>query len=282
MELAGAGVLLTGASTGIGAATAEELAGRGARLALVSRRRELLDQVAATFRTLGSPEVVVLPADLGDLAAATRVAGDAWDALGGLDAVVNNAGIPKRRRVVLLTAAEVEEVMRVNYLSPVSIMLALLPRMCERGHGMVVNVGSLAGRLGSPQEAAYSGSKFALSGFTETAAVDLAGSGVELRLVQPGPIETPIWGDVPGNDPPIYSGPMFPARDVALAIVAALTEPGFERFVPPDLGQVVAFKAANIDTFLTGAAAFAANEPLPEGTDLPVPDSMFGDGTSGG
>lgn len=275
MELVGSAVLLTGASAGIGAATARELAGRGARLALVARRRELLDEVAADCRRLGSPESVVLPADLADLAAAAKVAEDAWAALGGLDAVVNNAGIPKRRRVLLLTAAEVEEVMRVNYLSPVRIMLALLPRMCERGHGVIVNVGSLAGRLGSPQEAAYSASKFALSGFTETAAVDLAGSGVELRLVQPGPIDTPIWGDVAGNDPPIYTGPMFPARDVALAVVAALTEPGFERFVPPDLGPVVAFKAQDIDTFLSGAAAFAAHQPLPDGTGLPVPGSMF-------
>ncbi|MGH9185927.1 MAG: SDR family NAD(P)-dependent oxidoreductase, partial [Acidimicrobiales bacterium] len=203
-----------------------------------------------------APESRLWIADLADLSAAERVAGEAWEAFGHLDVVVNNAGIPKRRWVADLTADEVEYVLRVNYLSPVRMSLAILPRMLERNRGMIVNVSSLAGRLGVPHEAAYCGSKFALCGWSEAAAIDLHGTGVEVRLVNPGAIDTEIW-DLPDNEAPVYQGPKEPAGVVADAIVAAIEADRFETYVP-DLKAVVEFKASNIDAFLGGAANFAA------------------------
>src|ERR1039458_6350629 len=87
-----------------------------------------------------------------------------------------------RRPVTRISLEEVERVMRVNYLSPVAMTLAVLPRMIERGSGTIVNVSSLAGRLGITTEAAYSASKFALCGFSAAMAADLDGTGVKVRL----------------------------------------------------------------------------------------------------
>jgi short-subunit dehydrogenase len=169
--------------------------------------------------------------------------------------------------------------MHLNYLSPVRITLALIPRMIERGHGIFVNVGSVAGRIGSPQESAYSGSKFALTGFTEAAVVDLAGTGVTFRMVQPGPIQTPIWDDLPDNDKPLYDGPMYPPEDVAAAVVEALLGDRFEYFVPADLHGAVAFKAQDIDTFLQGSIAYMHKLRPPAAVSAIVPTSVGGTGS---
>ena len=158
---------MTGASSGIGAALARELAARGDTVALVARRADRLDEVLADCRAT-APDSARWAADLSDPAAAADLASQIWDHYGGLDVVVNNAAVPMRRHVTRLTMAEVERTMRINYFSPVAITLAVLPRMLERGSGTIVNVSSLGGRLGITTEAAYSGSKFALAGWSES------------------------------------------------------------------------------------------------------------------
>lgn len=209
------------------------------------------------------------PGDLTDPQVAAGVVAAAWQAHGGLDAVVNNAGVPKRRHVTRLTPGEVEETLRANVGPAVAVSLAVLPRMLDRGQGVIVTVGSIAGRLGPPGEAAYAASKFALCGFAESMAVDLAGTGVRVRLVQPGAVDTPLWDDRPGDDPPVYTGPRLPPEAVAEAVMAALTEPGFERYVPPELAGVVAFKTGDVDAYLDGAAAVAAGAPVPDVSSPP-------------
>ena len=252
MRVEGASVLVTGASSGIGAALAPLLAERGARVGLVARRADRLDQVLARCRR-HSGEARMWVTDLGDVAAAVRVAKDADEAFGGLDILVNNAGIPKRRPVTVLTPDEVEETMRVNYLSPVNMTLALLPGMLERGRGCIVNVTSLGGRLGIKQEAAYSASKFALTGWTESMAVDLWDTAVEVRLVLPGAIDTEIW-DQPGNDPPLYDGPKESPESVAEGIVAAIEGDTLEHYLP-DMKSIVEMKTSDVQGFLAGVAA---------------------------
>ncbi len=127
--------------------------------------------------------------------------------------------------------------------------------MIDRGRGTVVNVSSLGGRLGIAHEAAYSGSKFALAGWSESLAIDLAGTGVSVRLVLPGAVDTEIW-DQPGNDPADYSGPLAPAGEVAEAIVECMSDPGFEHYIP-DMRAVVEMKNQDIDGFMAGMAAMA-------------------------
>ena len=253
-------VLVTGASSGIGAAVARELAGRGDTVALVARRADRLDAVLAEC-VITSPRSKRWAADLSDPSDAAALALDIWDEFGGLDVVINNAAVPMRRHVNQLTMTEVERTMRINYLSPVAIALALLPRMLERGAGTIVNVSSLGGRLGITTEAAYSGSKFALAGWSESAAIDLDGSGVAVKLILPGAIDTEIW-DRPDNDAPIYDGPKEPPESIAGAIVDAIDSEHFEHYLP-DMKAVIEMKTTDIDTFITGMRAFkeqAANE----------------------
>lgn len=149
--------------------------------------------------------------------------------------------------------------MRVDFTSPARMTMALLPRLLERGHGMVVNVSSLGGRLGIVHESAYCAAKFALCGFTESLALDLWDTGVQVRLVIPGPVDTEIW-DQPGNEAPRYDGPLEPPSEVAAGIVAAIEGDGFEHYLP-DLKGIAEFKTADIDTFLEGAAAMGRDEP---------------------
>jgi len=246
------------------------LAARGASVGLAARRTDRLTDVLEACRlqrrgvatgagdAAGAGGHRMWTVDLSEPAAAARLATEAWDAFGHLDAVVNNAGRPMRRSVRRLGVDDVDEVMRTNFLSPVALSLAVLPRMLERDAGVILNVSSLAGRLGVANEAAYAASKFALSGWSEAMALDLWSTGVDVRLVLPGAIATEIW-DQPGNDRPAYDGPFEPAETVAEGICDALVSDGFERYVP-DLKEIVAFKTTDIDEFMTGAAAFIAEK----------------------
>lgn len=249
-ELAGRSVLLTGASSGIGAATAAALAAHGTRLGLLARRIDRLLAVAERCAAEGALEVEVWQCDLADLGAAEKVALDAQEHFDGIDVLVNNAGAPMRRPVQRLGSADVERTMAVNYLAPVRLVLALLPGMIERGRGCIVNVSSLGGRLGIKGEAAYCASKFALCGFTESMAADLHGSGVDVRLVLPGAIDTEIW-DRPGNDEAFYDGPLEPPELVAEAIVEAILGDRLELYVP-DMKAVVEMKTSDLEGFLEG------------------------------
>jgi short-subunit dehydrogenase len=252
VEVEGRSVLVTGASSGIGAALAERLAARGAVVGLVARREDRLAEVLDRCRA-SSPDSRMWVADLGDHDRAEAVALEADGAFGGLDVVVHNAAVPKRRKVTDLTADEVEAVMRVNFLSPVRMTLALLPGMLERDAGVIVNVSSLGGRLGIATEAAYSASKFALCGWSESLAQDLWGTGVDVRLILPGAIDTEIW-DQPDNDPPLYRGPLEPADGVAGGIIAAIEGDRFEHYLP-DMKGVVEFKTGDPDVYFATAIA---------------------------
>jgi short-subunit dehydrogenase len=245
-------VLVTGASSGIGAAVARVLAARGDTVALVARRADRLDAVLAECRAT-SRDSARWAADLSDPAAAADLALSVWDHYDGLDVVINNAGVPMRRHATKLTMAEVERTMRINYFSPVAITLALLPRMLARRSGAFVNVSSVGGRLGIATEAAYSGSKFALAGWSEALAMDLAGTGVQVKLILPGAIDTEIW-DQPDNDPPLYDGPKDPPESIAGGIVDAIDSDHFEHYLP-DMKAVIEFKTSDIDSFMVGMRA---------------------------
>lgn len=255
ITLDGAGVLVTGASAGIGAALAVELASRGARVGLVGRRADKLDEVTERCLAHG-PGHRSWVVDLAKPDSAERVAGMAWLSLGGLDVVVNNAAIPMRKKLLSLTTDDLDETMRVNFFSPVRIGQFVVPKMLAQGRGLVVNVSSLGGRLGIPAEAAYCASKFALCGWTETMALDLWDTPVGVRLIIPGPVDTEIW-DRPGSEPADYDGPLEPPETVAAGIADAIESDRFEHYLP-DLKGVAEFKTSDIDTFLDGAAAMAA------------------------
>jgi 3-oxoacyl-[acyl-carrier protein] reductase len=163
MQWNGAVAVVTGGSRGIGREVAKQAAQKGATVGLIARNKGDLDAVLAEIGGRGA----VATADVEDRSAAEGALAQLAAELGPVDILVNNAGIGSYGRVSDLPVEEFERVMRVNYFSAVYCTKAVLPSMLERRHGHIVNVASIAGRIGPPMEAAYAASKFAMVGFTE-------------------------------------------------------------------------------------------------------------------
>ncbi|TDD72502.1 SDR family NAD(P)-dependent oxidoreductase [Actinomadura darangshiensis] len=260
VELNGRSALVTGASSGIGAVVAEALAAAGARVGLVARRKDRLEDVLAGCRE-HSPGSAMWTADLADLGGIGDLAADVEREFGGVDVLVNNAGMPKRRRVQDLTAGEADEVMRLNYSSPVRLTLALLPGMIARGRGHLVAMGSVAARLGPPHEGAYGASKAALTAFWESMAVDLDGTGVQVHVIQPALIAGTELFTLPGNEPPISDvSDALPPQEVAAAVLDALESGRFEQYVPGWFTEMASGKAADVDAFLAGVKEWTRDQ----------------------
>ena len=261
MRIEDSNILVTGASSGIGAALAPVLAERGATVGIVARRANRLEEVLGRCQK-HTPESRMWAVDLSDLAAAEQLALDAWDAFGGLDAVVHNAAIPKRVHFSRLTFDDVTETMNVNFDSPVRMTLALLPKMLARKSGTIVWVSSMGGRIPIANESAYNAAKYAMAGFAEAMYLDIAGSGVDVKLVMPGPIDTEIW-DIPGNEPALIDIEKVPAADCAAGIADAMAGDGFEYYVPPvypgGIGakDLALAKVQDCDNYLAGMADMA-------------------------
>ena len=254
LDLNGQRVLVTGASSGIGAGLAEEFARRGAVVGICARRENRLAQTLERCQT-HSPDSRMWTCDLADLDAVDELGATVMRELGGVDILVNNAGIPKRRHVTKLDAKTVTDVMTINYLSPVRLTLALLPGMLERSHGRIVNVSSIAAVLSSPGEAAYDGSKAALSAFSEAMAIDLWETGVKVLVVYPGVIDTELF-TLPDNDPLIPGVEAVPVSELTNAVMDALDNELPQVFVPGYFSDIVATKSADLAGFIAGAAQY--------------------------
>jgi NAD(P)-dependent dehydrogenase (short-subunit alcohol dehydrogenase family) len=213
--LAGRGAVVTGASRGIGAATAAALAGAGAQVVRVARH------------LAPAPGYHDCPADLtvpGQVAALpSRVEG----AIGIPDIVVSNAGGFLLRPLEATSDQELDAQLAINLRAPFALARAFLPRLRAAGRGCFITVGSVADHTGFPENAAYAASKYGLRGLHETLLAEYRGTGVRLTLVSPGPTDTAIWDPF---DPDHRDG--FPARaqmlrpaDVAEAILFVATRP---------------------------------------------------------
>ncbi len=257
-SIAGKTALVTGASSGIGAAVARDLARRGATVGICARREDRLRDVLADCRA-ASPDCRMWVTDLSELSQVGELGRRAEAELGAVDILVNNAGMPKRRHVTALTPDVVDDVMALNYLSPVRLTLAVLPHMLERGEGRVVNISSVAARLGPPGEAAYAGSKAALTAWSESMAVDLWDTGVRLHVVNPGIIDTELFG-LPDNDPLVADIEALPPQAVADAIAEQLDADIFEIYVPDWFSAIAAEKAKDVGQFLAGSAAWTRQQ----------------------
>jgi short-subunit dehydrogenase len=249
MKIGGSTVLVTGASSGIGEALAPMLAARGATVGIAARRP---DRLEATLRRCQehAPDSRMWAVDLSDLDAATRFIDEAWDAFGALDCLINNAAIGKRKLVTNHSAEDLDTVMRTNFLSPIRMNLAVLPKMLERRSGTIVNVASGGGRFGIAHESAYCASKFAMSGWSEVAAMDLADTPIDVKLIQPGAIDTEIWIQQPGELPGLPGAQFVSAEECAAGIIDALETEGFEFYVPADLKAHVDFKNSDLPAWI--------------------------------
>jgi short-subunit dehydrogenase len=229
MKLQAKNVVITGASSGIGRATALEMARRGANLVLAARRPERLEQVAAECRALGVRAVTVVT-DVTNAGDCRRLI----DTAGEVDVLVNNAGFAVFASVAEASADEVRAMMETNYLGAFHCTQAVLPRMLARRSGSIVNVSSIAGLMGFARMSAYCASKFALTGFTEALRDEVLGSGVRVALVCPGTTDTEFFVKAERDKMPGASRLMAAVKPerVARAVCDAAEDGRYRRILP--------------------------------------------------
>jgi len=226
-KLLGKVAIVTGASSGIGRATALALAREGVDVALAARTESALRQVAGEIGTLGR-EALVVPADVtcrsevDDLVAATVAR---W---GHIDILVANAGAYVRSSIVDLTVEEVERSMAVNFYGALYTVLAAQPTLLVQGSGHIVLVSSVDGKKGLPLDAPYVAAKFALAGYGEVLRQELRDEGIAVSTIFPGRVDTPLIDDL---EVPRVSG-KIPPQAVARAIVDAILHKTPEVVIP--------------------------------------------------
>lgn len=226
IAIRGARTLLTGASSGIGRATAVRLAAQGAHLAIAARREALLHELADAVADAGHARPAVLVADLSRPGAAHRLAAEAVSVLGDVDILINNAGGGVGGMQWSVGDGEpAREAFEVNHWSPLALIQELVPRMRQRGRGAVVNVTSLAQVTAWPDFGAYAATKAACAVATQTLQTELADSGVLVVEVLPGPVDTAVQGEtrlLPGIERMLNRMPLGDPDVMAARIVRAL------------------------------------------------------------
>jgi short-subunit dehydrogenase len=247
MKLDGAVVAITGASRGIGRAVAQAAAAKGAKVGLMARSATDLEKVLASIGTTGATAV----ADVADRASVQSALETLTAALGPIDVLVNNAGIGKYASVLETDVEDFERLMRVNYFGAVYATKAVLPGMLARRRGHIVNVSSIVGRIGTPFEAAYSASKFALTGLSEALAVEVEPFNVGVSMVSPGPVATDFFDARGVPYARSFPKPVSPEK-VANAVVAAVERNRREQLIPAWFRQAIIFKTLVPPLFYRG------------------------------
>ena len=184
-------VMITGASSGIGRGLAVALGSRGAKLGLVARRAETLDEVVGEVEAAGG-KALRLAADVQDAGSIVAAAEQLRAAYGPIDVLIANAGIGPTRDAAKFSAEEFASVMNVNVIGASNSVAAVIPEMVARGQGQLVAISSLAAYRGLPRSAAYCASKAAVSAFFESLRLDLEPRGIDVTIIHPGFIKTPL------------------------------------------------------------------------------------------
>lgn len=185
-------VWITGASSGIGEATAYRFAQEGAKVIVTALEADLCASVAEKCKRLGAPDAKALPFDLGRTDDLNGLAEEAWNAFGRIDVLYNNAGISQRGTTVETEMRVIRKVMDIDYFAPVILTKNILPRMLQQGGGQLAVTTSINGRFGFPMRCAYSSAKHALYGFFETVAAEYYGQNIRVTIVCPGRVQTNI------------------------------------------------------------------------------------------
>jgi short-subunit dehydrogenase len=191
-SIAGSRALVTGASAGIGREIARELAAQGADVLLVARREERLRELAVEFTAQGRRAEFVA-GDITDPATRTAAIAAAKERLGGLEILVNNAGVGAMGPFTDADPGRLRRIFEVNFFAPVELIRAALPLLQEGRRPIIVNVASILSHVGLPNISEYSASKFALRGFSEVLRAELHPKGVDVLVISPATVATEMW-----------------------------------------------------------------------------------------
>ena len=220
--LSGKVAVITGAGRGIGRATALKMAQEGADLVLVSRTTSELETLAAEIKSSGG-RVLALPADVTDPHQVSQVVQQAVAAMGHLDILVNAAGVGVIRPFLELSLADFDRMMAVNVRGVFLVMQAVAAQMVQQKRGLVVNLPGILGKTAMMNASDYCASKFAVTGMTRAAALDLKRHGVRFSLLHLGGVDSPFWDNIDGLR--VQRDKMLTVEDAARAVLYAVTQP---------------------------------------------------------
>lgn len=277
-------IVITGASSGIGRATALQLAKKGASVVLAARREDPLEDLARECEAAGGHALVV-PTDVSESSSVRHLAGEAVRAFGHFDAWVNNAGVYMLGSLEETPDDAFRQLMETNFFGTVSGSRMALAQFRRQGYGTLVNVSSTFGTVTAPYASAYVASKFAVRGFSASLRQELLDTGIDVCTIMPAAIDTPLWHHTAN-----YTGwrirpvePVYTPERVARAIVRVLRQPRDETFVGPAGRSFAAMHGLFPRTFertmqgVTDAQHFEDERqghtpgnvfrPMPEGTD---------------
>ena len=222
--------LVTGASSGIGEATAEALAAEGASLALAARREDELTDLADRLASEGV-ETLVVPTDVTDEGQVENMIETTTEELGRLDIIINNAGVMLLEPVIEADRANFRQMVEVNLLGLMNATHAALPIMEDQGTGHIVNISSVAGRQASASGSGYNATKFGVNGFTEALRQEVNNDGIRTTLIEPGIVDTELQDHIPDDDAQqsveewVEEMAPLTGEDVARSIRYAVTQP---------------------------------------------------------
>ncbi|HXF75487.1 MAG TPA: SDR family oxidoreductase [Methylomirabilota bacterium] len=219
-KFAGKVSLVTGAGRGIGKAIALSLAKLGCRVILAARTEAQLAEVEREIRRLGG-EGIAIPTDLTRDEDIERLVTRIEREAGAVDILINNAGWGKRAPVVRASIPDWDQTLRLNLRAPMVLAQRFLPAMIAKGEGAVINIGSVSGKTGEANGAAYSASKFGLIGFTQSLYEEVREHGIKVSVILPGYVDTPMIPPVKHLD----RGKMIRPDDIAQTVLFVLTSP---------------------------------------------------------
>jgi len=211
---------VTGAGRGIGKAVSCSLAKAGCRVVLAARTREQIEAVQKEILSQGG-DALAVPADLTVDEDIQRLVEESQVKWGAVDILINNAGWGKRAPVVSASLTDWDQTFRLNLRAPMVLAKALLPSMIVKREGAVINIGSVSGKTGEANGAAYSASKFGLIGFTQSLYEEVREHGIKVAVILPGFVDTPL---IPPNRQ-LDRSRMIQADDIARTILFVLTSP---------------------------------------------------------